>query len=154
MYQASRFGARVFLLLAAAAAASAADLEPAIAAATWLPAWLHLKLQHFIFGAIGAALMVSRKPLGWGQTFATLFSGVGLAIIATPLALDQWGLKPATEHALAALLGASGLYVMNGAELALKKFSENPVETFFAWLDRWRGRTPPPVAGDRQEAPK
>jgi hypothetical protein len=141
MSPAARFGARVLLLTAAVVTAAAAEQPVPLEHA----AWMNVRLVHFIFGAIGASLMVTTKPLGWGETFATLTAGVGAAIIFTPLALTRLGLAPgAEENAIAALLGMGGLYLMQLIRALFAELARNPMRTFLAVLDRWRGIAPPP----------
>lgn len=145
MYKASRFGARVLLLMAAAATVMAAEQPVPLEAATWAS----VKLVHFIFGAIGAAVMVTTKPLGWWETFATVFAGVVCSSLGTPLVLEHLGkASPAWENALACVLGAIGLYIVIGLKKFGNAFADNPLSI----VDWWRGRgkpSPPPAdAGD------
>jgi hypothetical protein len=147
MSKAGQFGARVCLLLAAALAAHATQHQAPLESAPiqWL-AWLHVELLHLIFGLVGAGLMLTRKPVGWMDTIATLVCGVAIASVGTPLAIEYLlggSAKPATANAIAAVAGAAGIYIVEAARKILEAFAASPVGAVLQAWNLWRGRGTP-----------
>lgn len=146
MFRASQFGARVLLFLAAAAtmytSAQQVPIQEARVPLENVAAWANVKLVHFIFGAIGAALTLTTERQDWGSVFATLFAGVVVSSVGTPLEIDMLAItKPAAENGLAAINGACGLYIVKAIKLAGRTLAANP----FAVFDYFRRGGPPPA---------
>lgn len=130
-------GVRLSLATAAVAGAVAVQQGVPLEAATWAG----VKLVHVIFGAIGAAVMLSTvQGWDWWRVGMTLACGLSCASLGTPVAVHY--LPPPPEiaavlgNAYAAILGAVGVYLIPGLKRAAEAIGGNP----FSFIDWVRGR--------------